>query len=180
MRIAVSGTHRTGKSTLVEELCLHLPDHSAIAEPYELMLEDGYEFSHPPALADFEAQLALSLQLLSERRTNAIFDRCPLDLIGYISVHPEAEAFAIEDWRPRVQRALQTLDFLVFVPIEEYDRIGLASAELQDHSRELVDEVLREVLIEDSLGLGIEVLEVEGRTAARVNAVLRWFQRRSS
>ncbi len=176
MRIAVSGTHRTGKSTLVEELCLRLPDHAAIAEPYELMLEDGYEFSHPPALEDFEAQLALSLQLLSERRTNAIFDRCPLDLIGYMLVHPEAEAFDIEDWRPRVQRALQTLNFLVFVPIEEYDRIVLASA---DHSREEVDEALRELLIEDPLGLGIEVLEVEGRTAARVKAVLQWVQRRS-
>ncbi len=176
MRIAVSGTHRTGKSTLVEELCLRLPDHAAIAEPYELMLEDGYEFSHPPALEDFEAQLALSLQLLSERRTNAIFDRCPLDLIGYMLVHPEAEAFDIEDWRPRVQRALQTLNFLVFVPIEEYDRIVLASA---DHSREEVDEALRELLIEDPLELGIEVLEVEGRTAARVKAVLQWVQRRS-
>ena len=176
MRIAVSGTHRTGKSTLVEQLCLRLPDHAAIAEPYELMLEDGYEFSHPPALEDFEAQLALSLQLLSERRTNAIFDRCPLDLIGYMLVHPEAEAFDIEDWRPRVQRALQTLNFLVFVPIEEYDRIVLASA---DHSREEVDEALRELLIEDPLELGIEVLEVEGRTAARVKAVLQWVQMRS-
>jgi len=180
MRIAVSGTHRTGKSTLVEELCLRLPDHATIAEPYELMLEDGYEFSHPPSLEDFEAQLALSLQLLSERRTNAVFDRCPLDLVAYLSVHPEAEAFDIEDWRPRVHHALQTLNFLVFVPIEEYDRIVLASAEFQDHSRGEVDEALRELLIEDYLDLGVEVLEVEGRTAARVNAVLQWFERRSS
>ncbi len=151
-----------------------------IAEPHELMLEDGHDFSHPPSLEDFEAQLALSLQLLSERRSNAVFDRCPLDLIAYLSVHPEAEAFDIEDWRSRVHHAVQTLNFLVFVPIEEYDRIVLASAEFQDHSRGEVDEALRELLIEDSLDLGVEVLEVEGRTAARVNAVLQWFERRSS
>ncbi len=83
----------------------------------------------------------------SEHRTKAIFDRCPLDLIAYMSAHSEAAAFDVEHWRPRAQRALQTLNLLVFVPIEEYDRVMLASAELQDHAREEVDEVLRELLL---------------------------------
>jgi hypothetical protein len=67
MRIAVSGTHRAGKSTLVEELANHLPKHVMVDEPYHLMVEDGYEFSHPPSLEDFEAQLERSLLELSER-----------------------------------------------------------------------------------------------------------------
>jgi uridine kinase len=42
MRVGVSGTHGTGKSTLVEALCVHLPEHLAADEPYYLLEEEGY------------------------------------------------------------------------------------------------------------------------------------------
>ena len=47
MRIGVSGTHGTGKTTLVGELCARLPGHTSIDEPYVLLKEDGYEFEFP-------------------------------------------------------------------------------------------------------------------------------------
>lgn len=34
MRIAVSGSHRTGKSTLIAELAALLPGYSTVDEPY--------------------------------------------------------------------------------------------------------------------------------------------------
>jgi deoxyadenosine/deoxycytidine kinase len=33
MRIAISGTHRTGKSTLVDALSAHLPTYTTTDEP---------------------------------------------------------------------------------------------------------------------------------------------------
>jgi hypothetical protein len=56
MRIAISGSHRTGKSTLIEELAVSLPEYSTVEEPYHLLEEDGHEVSHP-ALEDLEQQL---------------------------------------------------------------------------------------------------------------------------
>lgn len=42
MRVGISGTHGTGKTTLVEALCRHLPGHVAADEPYYLLEEEGY------------------------------------------------------------------------------------------------------------------------------------------
>jgi hypothetical protein len=56
MRIAISGTHRAGKSILAEDLAALLRDHILIGEPYHDMAENGYALSHPPSLDDFEAQ----------------------------------------------------------------------------------------------------------------------------
>ena len=176
MRIAVSGTHRTGKSTLIEELCLRLPDHTAIAEPYELMLEDGYEFVHPPSPEDFESQLELSLELVDADHSNVIFDRCPLDFIAYISAHADAGVFEVEAWLPQVHQAMGTLDLVVFVPIEKDERIVPASSDVDDRSRLDVNDQLRDLLLEDSLRIGREVLEVEGSTEVRADAVLKWFE----
>ena len=48
MRVGISGTHDTGKTTLAEALCAHLPGHVAADEPYYLLEEEGYEFGFPP------------------------------------------------------------------------------------------------------------------------------------
>ena len=43
MRIAVSETHRAGKSTLVEDLAEWLRGHRVVDEPYHLLEEEGFE-----------------------------------------------------------------------------------------------------------------------------------------
>ncbi len=96
MRIAISGTHRTGKSTLIEELAASLPGYRTVPEPYELLEERGYEFAYPPTVEDFLAQLKQSLALLRRPVRNVLFDRCPLDFIGYILATRGGEHFEIE------------------------------------------------------------------------------------
>lgn len=181
MRIAISGTHCAGKSTLVEELANHLPQHVVVEEPYHLLVEDGYEFSHPPSLEDFEAQLERSLHELGEKRANVLFDRCPLDLLAYANVHADAEGFDLDEWLPRVRAALETLDLVVLVSLEE-ERIPFEpSAEGDGELRNAVDEELRDIVLDDCLGLDLrmEIVEVEGSLADRANAVLRRIRKRA-
>jgi uridine kinase len=45
VRIAISGTHFSGKSTLVGGLSDALPTYSIVEEPYVLLAEEGYEFA---------------------------------------------------------------------------------------------------------------------------------------
>ena len=59
MRVGVSGTHGTGKTTLAEALCAHLPGHVVADEPYCLLEEEGYDFGFPPSLEDYPALAAL-------------------------------------------------------------------------------------------------------------------------
>jgi len=177
MRIAISGSHRSGKSTLVEELSSLLPKYVTVDEPYHVMEEDGYEFCHPPSLEDFEAQLRISIESLREGGTDVLFDRCAVDFLAYISVHEDEDAFELEVWLPRVRAAIQTLDLIVLVPIEARDRIEFSPSDDGENSRAIVDEKLKEIWLEDSLDLGMEVLVVEGEPERRARTVLQRIRR---
>ncbi|HKV11843.1 MAG TPA: AAA family ATPase [Thermoanaerobaculia bacterium] len=171
MRIAVSGSHRTGKSTLVEALSKALPEHSAVEEPYRLLEEEGYEFTEMPSVEDFELQLERSIGCLKEGEPNVIFDRCPADFLGYLLTHSEAELFDLERWLSRVQAAVETLDLVVFVPVEERDRIPIPSSEDADLRME-VDEKLKEILLDNEFDFDVDVLEVTGAPRERVQRVM--------
>jgi predicted ATPase len=175
MRIAVSGTHRSGKSTLVKELSNALPQYSTVEEPYHLLAEEGYEFAELPSIEDFELQLERSIECLGESEPNVLFDRCPADLLAYLLTHPEAEAFDLEEWLPRAQAAMDTLDLIVFLPVEERDRITLSSSEDTELRRQ-VDEKLQEILLENPFDFDVEVLEVTGALDTRVQQVMAYLR----
>lgn len=174
MRIAISGSHRTGKSTLLARLGEALPDHATVDEPYHLLQEEGYEFNDPPSLEDFEVQLLRSMEELDDVRENIIFDRCPFDFLAYIAALEEGERFELDDWLPQVRKAVQTLDLIVFLPIEEDDRMALLDDEEEDPDklRVEVDGKLWELFLEDPYRFRVEYLEVEGPIDSRVEAVL--------
>lgn len=176
MRIAISGTHRSGKSTLVEELSGALPEYSTVEEPYCQLAEEGHEFAEMPSVEDFELQLERSIACLEEGDENVIFDRCPADFLGYLLTHSEAEAFNLKRWLPRVREAMETLDLVVFLPVEERDRIALPSSE-DAELRMLVDEKLKEIFLENSFGFGIDVQEVAGTPRERAQRVMACLHR---
>jgi predicted dehydrogenase len=62
MRVGISGTHRTGKTTLAAALCARLPGHALVDEPYYLLEEQGHEFGFPPSIEDYRALLACSVR----------------------------------------------------------------------------------------------------------------------
>ena len=171
MKIAVSGAHRTGKSTLIGEVIRLLPAYVAVEEPYHQLSEEGVEFADVPGLDDFERQLERSIESLAEAEGNRIFDRCPADIVAYLIARHEADGFDIEHWLERVQGAMQRLDLIVFVPVEEPDRVAVSGSE-HPVLRRQVDEELREILLEDRWSFGVEVLEVSGALDERVRQVM--------
>jgi predicted ATPase len=171
MRVAVSGAHFSGKSTLIASLLKQLPNYVSVDEPYFLLEEDGYEFSNPPTLEDFEAQLKCSIRIIKESRDNTFFDRCPLDCLAYALAAAEtSEVIDIEGWIQRMEDAIQQLDLIVFVPIEK--RIPVPESEDLE-LRMSVDEKLHEILLDDSLGIleNVEVIEASGSLENRVRMV---------
>lgn len=167
MRIAVSGTHRVGKTSLIEALSARLPDHEVIEEPYLVLEEEGYELAHPPTLEDFEAQLRRSCVMTGELAADALVDRCPLDFVAYLRSLEE-------DYEPDVdalREAMEELDLVVFVGVESPDRIAVPAGE-DRRLRADVDARLRALVLEDSLGLSLHAIEVEGDLDARVAQVL--------
>jgi hypothetical protein len=172
VRIAVSGTHVIGKSTLVEALGERLPDHTVVPEPYELLEDRGYAFEYPPSGEDFVAQLRQSLAVLRRPAPNLIVDRSPLDFLGYIYASPGAERFDPEPWRRPIAAAMASLDLLVALRVDPKYEPGVL---VEDQSFRLaVDGWLRDLVEGDELELceGVEILVLDGPWGHRLETVL--------
>src|SRR6185369_9745107 len=93
MRIAVSGTHGVGKSTLIDEFLRVHPEFVHEPEPYTVMVEDfGEEFSAEPCVEDFVRQVEFNIARLHQHAAgeNVIYERCPVDFLAYIqALNPE-------------------------------------------------------------------------------------------
>jgi predicted ATPase len=171
MRIAVSGAHRTGKTTLIEELGRHLPVYVSVDEPYYLLEEEGHEFAEMPSVEDFELQLEYSIECMAHSEDHQLFDRCPADLLAYLIAHRDSDAFDLESWLPRARSAMQRLDLVVLVPIETPDRVITFEPE-EDELRRRVDDELRDILLGDRWDFGVDAMEVTGTPRERARQVL--------
>jgi predicted ATPase len=171
MRIAVSGAHRTGKTTLIEELSRALPAYAVTDEPYHLFEEEGHEFSEMPSLEDFELQLDRSVECILDSEKDHLFDRCPADMLAYLIAHRDSDGYDVEACLPRVRSAIQRLDLVVFVPVEDPDRVTVSDPE-ESELRRRVDEELRDIVVADRWDFGLEVIEVTGHSRERARQVL--------
>jgi len=173
MRVGISGTHGTGKTTLAQALCAHLPGHVTADEPYYQLEEEGHEFAFPPSLEDYRALLASSVRILNSPPLlpAVIFDRTPLDFLAYLAAagadpSDQADAAAL---RP----ALASLDLLVITVITPETEQVLPTAEMPELRAQMNDALL-ELLYDDPLNAWPEVpvLELNGPLDGRLNAVL--------
>jgi hypothetical protein len=168
MRVAFSGTHRTGKTTLVAAVSELAPTYEVIDEPYRVLEESGHEFSDPPSVEDFEQQLRTSIELVMAAPAHALLDRCPLDFVAYLeAIDP---AFEIDNWLDEIRDAIAHLDLIIFVPIEAPDRIAVPEHEDRGLRRR-VDQRLQELVLDDALNLDAAMLEVSGGLDERVRQV---------
>lgn len=170
MRIAVSGAHRTGKTTLVAELAAMWPGFAVIDEPYYLLEHEGQLSADMPSVGDFEEQLERALRSLRESEGDCLFDRCPLDLLAYLTVLSEPGVYDARPWMPELREVMPRLDGIVYVPVESPDRVE-RSAITRRRLRRRVDEALRELLMEDSWAFAIPVVEVAGTPEQRAQQV---------
>ena len=161
MRIAVSGTHGVGKSTLIDEFLRLHPEFEHEPEPYEVLVEEyGEEFSEEPCVEDFLRQLEFNLERLGQHASNenVIYERCPLDFLAYLSA---LEANVREAMMKRISGAMQQLDLIVYLPLEhegggEYPKL-----------RRAMDRQLSEILTSTN----VPVVEATGSTPQRLNAI---------
>lgn len=177
MRIAICGTHVTGKSTLIAALADALPGHSIVPEPYEILEERGYAFTHPPTLDDYVVQLRQSLLSLRRKSPNLIFERSPLDLVAYILASPDADHFELEPWRAAITRATGSLDLIVTLHPDPAHDPDLSASEAT--FRQAVDDILRELVNDDEFELEgrTDVLMLDGVWDDRLDQALRGIRK---
>ncbi|MCS4304097.1 AAA family ATPase [Chryseobacterium sp. BIGb0232] len=165
MRIAFTGSHRVGKTTLAEEIVDSLPNYEFRNEPYLQLEEQGYLFSEIPSLDDYIEQFNFSVEQIQHSEGNIIFDRCPLDLLAYIDVISKTKN--ISALYEEMRSAISQLDLLIFVPIEKVDIIICPESDLPNLRHKVND------ILEDWIGdFSTEILEVTGTLENRKKQVL--------
>ncbi len=174
MRIVVSGTHASGKSTLVSDLATVL-GYPQLPDPYEL-IDDDVE---PAGAESFGQQLAVAAERLVELPAGAdvVAERSPLDLLAYLVAlaHLGRRALGsdtLDRLRAVTAEAMAHVDLLVLLPLESPDGIRVPDDE-DPELRQAMDRHLIELCDDDELvgALG-EVLEVGGSPQQRLDQVL--------
>ena len=181
MRIAVSGTHGSGKSTLIDAFLARHGDYIHEPEAYVVLEElHGEMFAAQPSIADFERQLQFHLETLRRYspHDNVIFERSAFDYLAYMR--------ALEERDPRRPRSMAEApaagdlpDLIVFVPLDP--NLPIAIAEEEDVPlRDAVDELLTAMLVDDELdrfAVGTSSLVVvRGDVSQRLHALERHLQ----
>lgn len=182
MRIAVSGTHFIGKSTLIEDFIKNHPEYKLEIEPYyKLQDEKAIELSLEPTLESLMEQLDYSIEQLGEcaNQKNIIFDRCPVDFLAYamcalieddIDVNDSEVSERFED----IKEALNHLDLIIFLPISSKNPIDYT--EENPEYRVLADKYFKNIYRDDILDVfprynHPRVIELVGDRKARLKAL---------
>ena len=182
MRIAVSGTHCCGKSTLIDAFLLAHPDFSHEPEPYTVLVEDyGEVFAAEPSADDFYRQLEFNVDRLRRYRSGerVIYERSPVDFLAYLlglnDLKRDGEAARlVEKSVGIVIDAIQFLDLIVFLPLNDGDRIVTPDSE-DPELRSAVNYRLTGIFNDDDFNLFTAhqpvILEARGSTAERLGIV---------
>jgi hypothetical protein len=175
VRVVVSGTHASGKSTLVSDLAAAL-GYRQLPDPFELVDDDV----EPGGVESFVLQLVVAAERLVELSTGAgvVAERGPLDFLAYLAsladlgrrtVGPDTLARL----RAVTAEAMAHVDLLVVLPLSPRDGIHVPDDEDPD-LREAMDARLLELVDDDELiGPGTRVVELSGTPDERITALLR-------
>ena len=130
MRIAISGSHSLGKSTVVNDWVAQNPHFKREEEPYRALgLHGPYEILFRDASTKLHNGIQLYYNIGRVHRyghseDDVIFDRAPVDYIAYSQYTADQgttdinDAF-VESMVPAAREALDHLDILAFVPKSE-------------------------------------------------------------
>lgn len=154
MKIAVSGTHCIGKTTLIEDFVAKhnefIPQREAY---YQLQESSQAEFELELSYDNLAEQLDLSIEQLNQASpdSNLIYDRCPIDYIAYLLSIENDDMFDINnseiaDRFDDIRDALQQLDLIVFLPLSDAQPIDYVEddPEFREHADQQFKHLYRE------------------------------------
>ena len=179
MRVAVSGTHCCGKSTLIDQFLIAHPDFAHEPEPYTVLEEQhGEAFAAEPSADDFYRQLEFNIDRLRSYGSGekVIYERCPIDFLAYMLALDDLGRDREAMWLVKrslgmVRDAIELLDLIVFLPLNDMDGSVMSDSE-DEELRIEVDVRLGGILRDNEFNVITShrpaVLEVIGSTAQRL------------
>ena len=159
MRLAVSGSHGTGKSTLIAAFLGKRPEYRHEPEAFETLGDDvELAESGKPTAAALRALLDYTLAAVESHASDSsvVFERSPVDYLAYAAAsrrawRGEAVAEFLSAYVPLVRASLRGLDLIAYLPVSP-DGPEARPGESAGFRRR-VDRQLRRALLEDEYDL---------------------------
>ena len=159
MRIAISGSHSLGKSTVVNDWIGKHPHFKREEEPYRAWdLYGPYQILFRDASTKLQNGIQMFYNISRVHRyasdsDDVIFDRGPVDYIAYSQYTANKGCSDIDDafvetMVPAVRESLDHLDILAFVPMSEEWPVEMESDGIRpvDHAyRDEVDAIFKQI-----------------------------------
>lgn len=169
MRVVISGTHGSGKSTLIGDFAAAHREWEILPDPFEFI--DAAEES--PGAAVFFRQLRIAAERLLEPSDRSVLaERGPLDFLAYLHaleslgrLGPSSEL--LERGSELTRRSMAEVDLLVLLPLSEADPIEIGADEDLE-LREAMDLSLLELADDPDLAGAARVVEITGDHARRL------------
>jgi hypothetical protein len=179
MRVAISGTHCCGKSTLIDAFLSSHAEYAHEPEPYEILTDlYGEDFGAEPSAEDFFRQLEYHVGRLHQYSPGdrVIFERSPADFVAYLLALDDLKRDGADAALTRrsiavAESAITLLDLIVYVSATD-----VAAAQFEDPElRSAVDVRLERIVLDDDFGLfkndRPSVLELAGTIAQRLTGL---------
>jgi hypothetical protein len=188
MRIAISGSHSLGKSTVVNDWVARHPRFRREEEPYRALgLHGPYEILFRDASTRLHNGIQMYYNISRIHRygdsaEDVIFDRAPVDYIAYSQYtanqgRTDIDPAFVESMVPAVRESLDHLDILAFVPKSDAWPVAMEADGIRpvDHGyRDEVDAIFKQIYREGRFQVlpekrGPRLIELWGPGEQRLN-----------
>jgi predicted ATPase len=189
MRIAISGAHSLGKSTLVNDWVQAHPEYIREEEPFRALAAMDYEILFRQECNRLHNGIQLfynasRINSYSSPADNVIFDRCPVDYIAYSQYTANHGSTDITDQFVKamecsIRDSLRHLDLLVFIPMSESWPVAMEDDGIRPIDlpyRDEVDAIFKEIYRHRRFDVFPEhdaprFIELSGSRTDRVHAI---------
>lgn len=159
MRIAVSGSHSLGKSTVVNDWVFTHPDYSREEEPYRVLgLNGPYQINFREESTRLQNGIQLYYNIsrihrYAKSESKVIFDRAPVDYIAYSQFtanhgKSDIDQNFIKSMIPAIKECLDHLDIIAFIPKSDEWPVEIEDDGIRpvDHTyRDEVDQIFKQI-----------------------------------
>ena len=160
MRIALTGSHSVGKSTLLERL--DIPGHKKIKEIARQIIEKSDKLPHEMTQAEFfDFQMKVAEQQLIAESGDFISDRSVYDNLVYAQDLDDYEKI-----KEMVLAQARPYDFIFYLPIEFGLKVDEVRSADKDYQK-LIDDRLKKFFAE----MKIEYIEIGGDFETRIRKI---------
>jgi hypothetical protein len=169
MRIVVSGTHASGKSTLISDFRAAHPEYAVLGDPF-----DDIDSDAPSSAASFVAQLRVTVSRLREaaKDRSVISERGPVDFLAYLTA---LESLGRDDGallsraQELVESSMIDVDLVAVVPLDARHPIEVSEDE-DPALRAAMDDSLLEALDDlERAGVAPRIVTLTGSPRERLS-----------